>query len=87
MYKNNSNLRESLTVFPIRGFCTNFGGKPNNDMTVLPCTGLWDNMCLYMKLYITVIEVVSHMDTFTDTLSLLFQTRLPIQIRILEVIP
>ena len=56
-------------------------------MTELPCTGIWDTMCFCIELYVTITEVVSLRDTFTDTIDISFQTRSTIQIRIPEVIP
>ena len=40
-----------------------------------------------MELFVTVPEVVPLIDNFTDTISFPFQTRSPIQISILKVIP
>ena len=86
MYNNNFNFIESLIVCLIWEFYTKVGVKPIPDVTVFPCTGFWDYLCLCMKLSITVPEVVSLMDTFMDTISLHFKTRSSIQIRILEVV-
>ena len=52
-----------------------------------PSTVIRNDMCLCMKLSVTVPEVVSVMDTFTFTLYMTFHTSSTVQIVVSEVIP
>ena len=54
-------------------------------MTALPFTVIRHDMCLCMKLSVTVPEVVFLMDTFTFTLYMNFHTSSTVQIVVSEV--